>query len=453
MSSGAAERSGDHARQRRMALGYALFSTLVPVACTGPNPPSNIVGGPAPVKTAGTLVYPNNDLHQIPIPGQSVAFVASTVGLSTVELVHEEDGGFEALPLVSPPIENADCSVRTPVATAVGDVNADGLEDVLVSDPCGNWVSVASSTGDFSSRPWTNVLPTIFAYPFLEALEASATTLIIAGTESDLVQLAGTHGSWSGPSSLSLPFPYLSSQVTDLIGGPVSYDAGSEVLLVQSYQRLLEFPFDVTEGGIITSQPTILGQALQAGYLVPFEAFDHLAALTLPTCDPVMVGVGLFSMAAGPFPRTLQRVLVHPASFETEQIQTALDSITTLSVVTRESEGYALLLLLGSKGQQNMLDLWRYDCAGFTELTQLPIEFDWRTPPAPLFGGSGSVVKTEGVKLVAVDLGAEIDFIHYDGYDVRVFGVSQQGTGWVAVERKYSVHQTRGDLAFGSPPP
>ena len=106
------------------------------------------------VETAGTLVYSDNTLSVIRDASGSPGFVATITGLSTVEILTVRSGAFQATPLQAPPIAQSACAVRTPVAACVVDVNGDGLDDIAISDPCGNWVALqgARSTRRRSSR-------------------------------------------------------------------------------------------------------------------------------------------------------------------------------------------------------------------------------------------------------------------------------------------------------------
>lgn len=425
----------------------ALLSA-VPLACGASKPAPT--GEGVPVITGGTRVYPNTDLRTLSYRDASLAFVTSTAGLSTVEVIHGIDGGFEAVPIQSPPPEDHTCKTRMPVAVAVADLNADSVDDVLVFDPCGNWIALGSPAGDFEPMPWTALLPAVPSYPFLSTLQTSMQSFVFAGLDSQLTQIAGTGGNWGTPTSQSLPSPYLGDRVTDLwTVQEANLPTDGRRLLVQSDQELLAFAI-LGAAGIDGAQVTTFTQTIQPGYLIPFDGFDHLSSVSLPGCAPTALGVGVVPAAAGSFPRTLQRLTFQLGTFGTQEIPTGLESVTTIAVAQRESQGDALVIALGLKGGLDELVLWSMDCQGMTELLQMPIEFSWRAPPAPQFG-QAALAKTDGVKLVSMTSGNEIDFAHYDGYDVRVFRAIEGAEGWRASEDKYSLHGSRDDLAYADP--
>lgn len=412
--------------------------------CSGGSPAAPSKG--AVVTRVGTLIYANNDLQKISVPTSPLAFVSRTVGLTNVELIQSSADGFRALEISAPPVDRG-CKKHEPVALAVGQVNDDAFDDVLVSDACGSWVAFGSANGDFTAVPWSEVLPAIPAQPFLTSFETSVGHSILTGTGEGFQQFLSVNGV-SSAVWVGLPHPTLSAlQVTDLFFRSDDTPAKQQ-LIVQSYRRMIRFPLDDGREGIDPTRGVVLTQSLQRGYFQPFEAFDHIANLGIPTCPKIALGVGqVVSNPGAPFPRKLQRLVIHSDSFDTEDLPVNLDAVTTLSTLPRPTEADALVFLLGQQNGKHVASLWVHDCNSMRELSRFPVEFDWRTPPAAAFG-PGGIPRTNGVKFVAQNLGTEVDFLHYDGYEVRVFRFSDDGLNWTGVEEKYNVHTAREDFLF-----
>jgi hypothetical protein len=425
-----------------------VFLALLVTACSGTH--AQMSGAPQLVTTVqGTLLYPNNQLEIVGTPDDTVAFISSTVGLSSVELIKSAPQGFTAVQLEAPAIENTECTVRSPVALSVTTVDADKTDDVLISDPCGNWVGLGSVSGEFKPTSWSDLMPQIPAYPFLSSFHSAAANFIFAGTGAGAQQLEGVDGMWTDTSAIELPLPALASQVTQLMLEPMEIVSGDlhESIVMQGYQRLVAVPFDPAKGADAVGE-TLLTQTTQDGYLQPFDAFDDLASLQLPECGAAALGIGLVSSFGQRFPRRLERMSIHADSFDTLDVPTGFDSVVTFSVLPGPVAGGSLVFMLGKKNGVDFAAAWQFDCDNMTELTEFPVEFDWKTPPAPSFGPAG-IPKTDGVKLISRRFADEFDFIHYDGYDVRLFRVANTG-GWTGSEEKYNVHKSRDDLIFGS---
>jgi len=405
------------------------------------------------ITRVGTLIYANNDLQKISLPTAPVAFVSRTVGLTTVELIQSSANGFRASEISAPPVDNG-CNEHEPVALAVGHMNDDRFEDVLVSDPCGSWVAFGSANGDFTAVPWSNVLPPIPAFPFLMAFETSAGHSVLTGTGGGFEQFLRVDGV-SSAVWVGLPNPTLSAlQVTNLMFRSDDTSSNSKhQLIVQGYRRMVRFSLDHGREGIDATRGVILNQSLQRGYFQPFEAFDHIANLGIPACPGIALGVGLVASNPGTqFPRRLQRLLIHSESFDTEDLPINLDAVTSLSILPRPTEADALVFVVGQQNGKAVASLWVHDCNSIRELSRFPIEFDWRTPHATVFG-PGGIPRTNGVKFVAQNLGTEVEFLHYDGYDVRAFRFKEEVLNWTGVEEKYNVHMAREDVLFQLSPP
>jgi len=267
------------------------------------------------------------------------------------------------------------------------------------------------------------------------------------------LQLVVTGGAWLGPQHLDLPIPYFGNRTTQLFAKlRRSQSTASNDILFQSQGRMLVLSIERTDGGVDVTQPAILGQVVQLPYLVPFDGFDHLSTALSERCPALALGVGLFPQYAGKVPRKLQLVTFDADRYTPVDIATGYDDVTTFAVILPEPQGHALVGIVGTTGSQTMFGLWEMiDCGQLVKVSERPIEFDWRTPPAPQFGDPPIVPKTNGVKLVAAQVGEEFWFAHYDGWDVRLLRANRTMTAWSLVEEKYNVHQDRQDLSFGFP--
>jgi hypothetical protein len=399
---------------------------------------------------AGTLVYPNVDLRVFPAKSPTTfAFAASVVGLTTVEVIREQNAIFKATPLTAPTV--ADCPARTPVAIAIADADLDGHPDALVFDPCGNWIALNIDSDPVVGSAWSDVLPAMTTYPFLDLLQWPDQQHIFGAADlgGSLITLSDSR--WTGPETVELPI--FGTQATALFAKASGLtSAGSEDILAQGHQQMAALPVS-TDGTV--GDPTVLKQSLQPPYLVPFDGFDALATVTDAACGTFALGVGILSPYSGSFPRTVQLLKFGQGTFGTTEIATGYDDITTIAVVPRAAEGDAMVGVYGTRGGDTIFGLWQVtQCSEATELAETPIEFDWRTPSAPGFGSNGpNVPKTNGVKIAAAVVGDGLEFVHYDGFDVRVVRASSSTGGWDLTEEKHVIHEDRQDLSFATPVP
>jgi hypothetical protein len=406
----------------------------------------------------GTIIYPNSDVRRIDRRSQTFSFVASVLGLSTVEYIRENGGHFEASPIVAPPVENAQCgsSPRASSAIAVGDLDDDERDDVLVFDTCGNWVAKGSGAGVFESSSWSSLLQPVGSYPFLEFFDADNVNSksIVGGFGGTVVIIrpSGAGKGWGDPVRVSMPEPHSDGRTTHLFTMlPPASDARRGRFLMQSHRRMVLLPIETLDVDAGLSL-TVLDQAVHAPYLAPFDGFDHLSTISVAGCPATTVGIGVFSQSAGKVARRLQAIELGDRYSATD-IPTNFDDVTTIAVLAREPEGDAMIGIYGAAGGKNTFALWQLSpCGQWTQLADVTIEFDWRTPEAPGFGSGAVVPKTYGVKIEAARVAGELWFVHYDGWDIRMVRAAGSATGWFLTEEKYNVHKERHDLSFGSPP-
>jgi hypothetical protein len=167
------------------------------------------------------------------------------------------------------------------------------------------------------------------------------------------------------------------------------------------------------------------------------------------------LGVGLFDLVAGSIPRQIQ-ILSFPAlqveagHYAVHEMPLDLD-VTTIAAIERADRGDVIVGLMGVRGSEDFFVLVQMTtCAEGTVLADLEVEFDFRTAPTPGMYETTSIPKSKGVKFVTHrSTNPEVlSYVHYDGYDVRVFRARPTDAGWQLSAEKYPVHDERNDLAL-----
>jgi hypothetical protein len=391
-----------------------------------------------------------------------LSFVAAITGLSNVEVLQEVDGGFSSIaitpPVMSPEDAGVTCPARTPFGLAMSDVDGDGNQDAIVLDPCGgNWVALEVN-GGFKGVDWASVLPPITAkMPFISAFSwgknQGSGAILNSSQSGGYFLLRDPAGEWQSGPWFVLRFPTLLERVTDLLlAMPPALNPSPEVqdLIFQG-----EGQFEVVElsGGYSNFDALFQGtlsRGFKTPYLTAFSALDHLASFGSSTCGAIAAGVGVFDSQAGKVPRRLQLLKLGDLQ-GAAPVEVAPDfDVTTFAFVGGETDE-VLVGVIGNREGQDVFWLGRLaECERLEELAELPIEFDWRTPRTPGFGDTMYLQKTNGVKLLAArpDGQGNQRFVHYDGFDVRIFRASNVAGTWRLNEERYAIHADRLDLAF-----
>ncbi len=402
----------------------------------------------------GTFLYPNAVLRNISLTNSMFAFAATEVGLTTVETVAWNGDDFVANEIQAVPPDDASC-VRGPVALAVEDVDGDSNQDVLVLDPCGNWLALGDGSQTFEAHSWGDFLPEVTADLFLADFSWPTYTgkmlAALDNSQASIISSSNLHD-WDGPMQIGFPQPTLSAQVTDVAVPSVGLTGpGSNELLVQGSRMLTTLPLDQTDSVIDVASSSSFQQTVTPPYLVPFDGFDHLAVISAPGCSTVALSVSVLvnSFAGTELPRTSALLTFGAGSYNVQQLETSYDDATTLSIIRQNDSTF--VGMYGTRDGATVFELWRLSgCTQLEMLAELPVEFDWRTPAAPAFGVGQVVPKTNGVELVAEQVGDELWFAYYDGFDVRLVRALQNTGGWTLAEQKYEIHATRSDLSLAS---
>lgn len=406
---------------------------------------------------AGILAYRRNSLALLSEPGTPVRLVARVTGFSNVEQLSQlPGGGFAAEVLaVPPPVAFAD--PRYPVGLAVGDIDGDGRGDVFVSDPLGNWVAYARGDGTYSAGASPAELERLppSESPFFETI-ASATTLVATDSRDYFATSRSPGTGWSevtssevvaGPgarsSRLCVPVASVTTVGLELI---CMVDWGIEA------SQFFGYDMGTIADGLVPN-PTRIASTYSSPYLVPFDAFDHLRRVPLPGCGRSMAGVGVFGESGGTT-RHLQRLRLGTEAYTISELPGTGNVVTFDVVAGSDSEAIAGVVEVSSGGA--VFEVYRIvDCDSWTSLGSIPTDFDWRPAPAPAFGGD--IPKTDGVQLLGwrTDYPAgtgpvsQYEFVHYDGYSIRVWTVEvTNGTTSTAALRfsVFPLHSERTDL-------
>jgi hypothetical protein len=434
-----------------VALGVTLAACAATPSRAGPAKKSPISGDSSTESGAGTALYVRHQLASFSADTANVKLAAAVVGLSNLEVLDVSADDEVTSELVAPPARSDACP-GAPIQVAVADVDANGLDDVLVMDTCGNWLALADEDGHYTAVPFEGLLAPLPAWESFEHLHfADGAELLVGGdTWSGAWLGRGSSGvEFGGSAGFALPPPFLGTKVTHTfvalgaegdraLDPPLLYQGGAAL------HRLERNGLDLTLGA------TLVPETIHAPYVRAFDAFDHLQKLELDACPPAALGVGVFTSDVHGIPRALELVLPSATTFDTRELTTT-GEIVTFSVV---SLGDAALVgaVERSDGAYTFAAYRITACDEFELLAEAPVEFDWRAPPAPSFT-NGILPKTDGVKLlgVAVNDGTETyRFYEYDGYDLRIFELSRsepQGPFTIGTH-KVAVHVARDDLAY-----
>jgi hypothetical protein len=331
----------------------------------------------------------------------------------------------------------------------VGDVNVDGLDDILVMDPaCGNWVAVGEPDGGFRSGPWKEILPDLAPQFFLDIVNvAPRRPMVMTATEFWIAavyrQDDGQWQNWERQYGEGF-VPWLS--FTHMFGIRNQSFVDVEVLF-QRRSILKRFGLDASAGTLHVNQEQDLNEELYGVALRPHDGYDHFVGFTQDACDIVAFGVGLYPKSAGPLPRKIVALRRMADGFVAQELSFDCDTIT-FGTAARSSDVF--VGALGRCGNQTTVQLGRLrDCGQDIEIVaRRDVEFDWRTPPAPPYQTDPTLRRTDGIDLFmeALETGGA-RFTSYDGFTLRTI-VAEEGSSWSMREETHQVHAKREDVAW-----
>lgn len=439
------------ARARVIAFGLMVGACAATPPRAGPAKKNAVKGDSTTESGAGTALYVRHQLARFTTTTSNVKLAAAVVGLSNVEVLEVTPDGSVTSELVAPPASSNACP-GAPIQVAVADVDADGLDDVLVMDTCGNWVALADGDGHYTAVPFDALLSPVPTWESFEHLDfADGTELLFGGdTWSGAWLGRGSPGvEFGGSEGFALPPPFLGAKVTHtFVALGAEADRGLDPPLL--YQGGAALHRLERNGLNLTLGATLVPEVIHPPYVRPFDAFDHLQKLELDACPPAALGVGIFTADVHGIPRALELVLPAATTFDTRELTTA-GEIVTFAVVS-EGDTAVVGAIERSDAAYSFAAYRVTGCDQFELLAEAPVEFDWHAPAAPSFTG-GVLPKTDGVKLLGVAAGDGAEpyrFYEYDGYDLRIFELSRsEPQGPFAISpRNVAVHATRDDLAY-----
>jgi hypothetical protein len=427
-------------------LSSAWFCALLCVACAAEDPP--IIS----TKEGAPLLYWNQDLRPLDVAQDRIATI--TIGLSSLEILERRGDGWVSTLIAAPSAANVMCpgAPAFPVAITAADVNSDGNSDVLVFDSCGNWIAYGNGDGTFRAGAWEEALPHMLTLPYVDVFALQhAETMLFAATDSGGQSVRLGHDTM--PQPLSWLQPWLPFYVTNLALRVPALDTNAEdsALLVQGRARLNVV--NVARGSGLAAMET-LTQTVEPPRSTPFDGIDLLTSLTLPECKPLLLGVGLFVNwdATSISGRNLQLYALADGQYTVTEFDRELQ-VVTYAAVSRPHHADAIVGIVGARHPgRNVISIWRVsDCTKLELLAESEAEFAWRTPMQRVDDrGLSPVPKRAGVKILGVgnEEESELRFLHYDGFDLRIFSVDAHQDNWTVMESRQTQYVNREDLAF-----
>jgi len=375
--------------------------------------------------------------------------MASVVlGLTSVEVIERSGNEFVSRTIEPPRREDAegkDC-LRSPVAISAAALDDDPESELIVQDPCGNWVADAHGEGWLGvTNSALSTLPSnLYAHP----LEVSKT--LVVGSSLGLTAVAFDG---SPLTTISIDRP-LSVGVTDLF--VETQGIGSErQLVVQQDAMLLVLP--IVEGQIDAAKNFTLRQRYEAPYVAAFSGFDGLVPLVVEGCNPMALGIGLVAAGENAVPRRLQLLTMNAeqisdGEYETHELPMSPDVLSI--AVARAPVASKLDLLVGAirrDGSNHWFSVIGLGgCENWVLIGDVKIDFEITTPPAPAWGSVRHVPLTDHVVMIARDVEETnaVEFLHYDGYALRVGRVQHGDAEWNIEHTVVGMHTDRKDLSL-----
>lgn len=421
-------------RRESWAISTAILACCLG-ACSGSRPSERHAVG-------GVLVYWNSDLRKLPRPpGTSATLLgASVTGLQTVEVLKVSSDTATATAMPATPVSLQGCG-RTPVALgAIPDPS--GSTDIAVEDPCGNYV-VQKATGSESvaaawDPAWT---PQTVRYVETSQEATGEAVLVLAGTSASLFR-RDLGGRWHALGELPVPSPagvFLTRAVLPVVGTVWAIQGGGEIDLV-----------DVASAPGPLASVVMKQASVEPPNLVPYQGYDHLTGIPDELCPHTLIGVATF--VGKDAPRALVSIdMEHPGGglYSTHEFgSSGFDAINVAAVAL--GDGSVVLGSVGTINGATMFKAFRMEGCGVPQqVAETPAQFEFKTAPLPAFGANTHQPRTNGAKLVGWDDAASstVTFAHYDGYDLRLFYVQEQGNTWQAWQKTRTIHEARTDLS------
>jgi hypothetical protein len=338
------------------------------------------------------------------------------------------------------PIPPNDQCKSFPIAIAVGDVDQDTLDDVVVEDPsCGNWIAKATGPSEFAYEGWISHFPSLRTRPFLTFY---STSLLISSNEVEL-DVVHRDGSWQ-QTGKSLLGPFMNPLMTTSMFAVNLSDSMSPTILFQGGTFLSKIIPHSADGQFDLPDPEIIHQ-VQPSSLKPFYGYDHLVSPTETSCDFLGLGIGLYQPEAGKVPRRVS--VLRPAGAGTYLAEDLpfQCNVATFGILERPNKSDMIVAALGTCGSDTTIELLQIaDCASKRYLSRDTIDFPMHVVSAP-----GEIITDalQGVQLFVDSAnGLGIRLSNYDGFSVRTWTASDGG--WALHAQSTTVHDVREDVVW-----
>jgi VCBS repeat protein len=337
----------------------------------------------------------------------SLSFAASLPEEGRVVVVEGD-----SLQELSPP---AGCS--SPLTTQTGDVNADGMQDVMILDSaCGGWLAVRAQGGSWRTEAWERYLPLVppAHYLFFQDLDGDGDPDVASATP------AAVHGftridaeTWQA-FEMSVPAPNVNPLMARDIALVTRHGDQTVLAVQQPGQLTLLRPSEPSR------RPAVLAQ-INLELLKAYEGFDQLSALpAIEGCDSFALGVGFF-VDSGRAPKPLVRLGFLADGFEAARIATQGEQVIAVALVSHEDREF-VGLIEGSEGGFSLEVLERTSCSGFETRVFQRISFDVEGVVA-LADTPEELAASSGEAFLARVVDGRLLFGHFDGVRLRRFEV------------------------------
>jgi hypothetical protein len=414
------------------------------------------------------LIFDTNVVMQaLDLTVDQLRFAAVVIGLRTLELVEEEAGTLRVRQLAAfdaPEIT----SRRAPIGVWALDVDCDALTDLAFGGLEDAYVVRARPDGSFGERePWARYLPDGIGYAaFDQRLRVGDSALILpfSGTKRQqaFARAPGTCR-WLQAETIDLRDELVWAPFA--LAWPTS-DTTSRVVLQQGGRlndsldvRLGENTFEVSLEGTVEAAPEL-----------PYKTYFSSISSPQPLapregCSQRLIGVGHFDDRGLPAEarselRRLQVYTVRSAQYSWRDLPET-SGVEAYGIVERASELFVGLYRATAVGHEFLL-LRQHGCTDAEVVARIPVDFDWQTPPAPLFGQPASTSEQTrrgfvpkhvspailATKALSPARGSSILFAHYDGYDGRLVEARPENGTWSLHFNKTKLHEKRDDISF-----
>ena len=425
-------------RGARRLAAMSVVGVFALAACT-PGPASKDTNG------GGPIGYATSSL--VPIPLRRSTFAALISGLRNIEIVNLSSLPPSILTARNP--ADGPC-VAFPVSMAAGDVNADGMDDILVMDPsCGSWVGLGQSNGDVDGVAWGEVLPDIGPRHFLSVVKVEERRPIVLSATEHV--LAASHRQDTGPwKSWSHTLGQRTSQwlaFTHIFAVRKNPTPGVEILF-QTAGFLTPLQLRLTDDDVLVEPGADFAEEPSGGAIRAHAGFDHLVGFAADGCDIIAIGIGFYPSSAGNLPRRVSVLRRMGDRFVADELPFDCDAITFGITVQSSDVFVGALTRCGDGVTANLMRL--RECGRRAEVVaRQRVEFDWRRPRAPPGSSPPTLRATDGIDMYVETLESNaVRLATYDGFTIRTIVMQDEITKWSVREERFEMHATREDVAW-----